>query len=950
MQKKVKKIGIVIACFIILFSINTISKYASAFLNNQLAFSLKKTKFKIQFNSNGGIGNMSDIENIKYSVSQTLPSNTFTKSGYDFIGWNTEFDGSGTFYSDGAEISFATTTNNDTITLYAQWFNKDYLNDTVEIYNYTCEEEVKTFVAPVTGDYVLEAWGAQGGSTSTNVSGSKTIPAIEGGRGGYSYGKIHLNAGDEIYVVVGCEGKELKDSPIDTTIAGGYNGGGLALSDGTTNYQGSGGGATHFAINQNLGVLENYDNDQNDVLVVAGGGGGSYSSLGIYYYSYGGYGGGILGGTADTYYLNSLRKNAVIKNSYIYYNGFKIPGADQTSHVNGAYYYGTFGHGTDAVKNLTGKDGGAGGGWYGGNKLSYTSGVGGMAGSGGSGHVNTTLLTEGNTIAGNVNIPTHDGTSYMIGNTGDGYARISILNNASFEGDIINLAVQDYQISPRFVQAITDYYVEVEETNITIIAESSDVNSTITGDGLVPVAWGESVKPVTIVNHNNETKEYRINVNNIRPTPPIIQIDNSDYSNDKHIVSLQNEGTALSDVDYYEYYISNSNETPADNVTISGTTNDEVEVTTSGINYIFYRTVSKKGNKSIWSNVVESKIDVNPPNVNVTAVDTYPNDVPTVTINASLTDTESGPDYSVIYYKLSTDSIYQQLTSNSFIGLAGATYDYYVVAYDNAGNNITTSVENITLKTFGQSSECGYTYSEYTSETTNNLAECTAVAETLDGLSYTTCTLGDWTLISTSVVDSCTPIAQTSTNLNYTTCTLDSDWTESSSSNVNSCTASETTTSKVTCPTNKWSSSSSQTNSCSSSGNSNSNTQYITCTENGWGNPTSSTYPTSCSSSETNTSKVTCESGYYQHNCGTSGTSYNKSSTTCGCGSSCTTKSGYWHKYTYSRSYKYTKKTYTRVSKYKQTNYYKKYTKEDYSRLYSQTIFTRTVSENVCWY
>ena len=773
---------------------------------------------------------------------------------------------------------------------------------------------------------------------------------MEGGRGGYSYGKVHLNALDEVYIAVGCQGRELKDVAQNVSVSGGYNGGGIALSDGTSNIQGSGGGATHFAINQNLGVLQNYENNQNDVLIVAGGGGGSYASKAIYYYSYGGYGGGLQGGTADTYYLTSKRKNALIKKTVFYYNGLKIPGADQTSHTNDTYYYGTFGHGTDAVNSLTGKDGGAGGGWYGGNKLSKQFSDGGMAGSGGSGHINSSLLVEGNTIAGNVYIPTYDGSSYMIGNTGDGYARISIVNDTSFKGDLIDLSVLNYQISPRFVQAIEEYYVDVEETQITIVAESSNVNSTITGDGVIPVTWGQSVKSVTITNEDNLQKEYRINVNNIRPTAPIIEVDTDDYSKDNHIVSIQTSGTALSDVSYYEYYISSSNETPTDDVTINGTTNDEVEVTTDGINYVFYRTVSNNGNKSLWSNGVESKIDKQDPIASVTANDTYPNDVPTVTINVIVSDNESGVDYSVIYYKLSTDSIYQPLTGNSFIGFAGSTYNYYVIAYDKAGNNIMTDVEDITLKTLGQSPECGYSYSEYTSETTNNLTSCTEVPETEYCTKYTTCTLGNWSLSSTSRVDSCTAVAQTSTGTSYTTCTLDSSWTSNGTSNVNSCTASETTTSKVTCTTNSWSSSSSQTNSCSASGNSSSNTQYITCTENGWGTGKTD-YVTSCTSSESNTQKVTCESGYYKHSCTNGILTWDKNPTyPSGAASSCTNTSGYKKKITYTRSYKYTKRTYTRASKYTQTNYYKKYTKNNYSRSYTQTDYTRTVTENSCWH
>ena len=426
MDKKVKYMFLFLLFFTIITIIipNTFSKYTST-ISRTININTSRPRYIIKFDANGGTGSMSDM-NVTRAVSQNLTTNTFTRSGYDFIGWNTQSDGSGVSYSDGQEIAYASITNGDVITLYAQWYSKNYLNYATEEEHYTCTEDVKTYTVSQTGRYVLEAWGAQGGSTSINSRGSKTMDAVAGGKGGYSYGIVNLDAGDTVYVAVGCEGKELYHASTNSTLAGGYNGGGQALADDLTNTQGSGGGATHFAINQNLGELKNYSSNQSDVLLVAGGGGGSYSSTSVNYYSIGGFGGGMVAGDAIVYYDLSVRTKALINNGYIYYQGYHIPGADQSLYSsNNTFYYGTFGKGTDAIKNYTGCDGGAGGGWYGGNKMAKRYGVGGMAGSGGSGYVNTTSLTDGKTLAGNLQIPTYDGTSYMTGNAGDGYARIS---------------------------------------------------------------------------------------------------------------------------------------------------------------------------------------------------------------------------------------------------------------------------------------------------------------------------------------------------------------------------------------------------------------------------------------------------------------------------------------------------------------------------------------------
>lgn len=67
----------------------------------------------VTFNSNGGTGTMT----AQSATSATaLTSNTFTRSGYTFAGWNTSANGSGTSYSNGASYPFSTST-----TLYAQW-------------------------------------------------------------------------------------------------------------------------------------------------------------------------------------------------------------------------------------------------------------------------------------------------------------------------------------------------------------------------------------------------------------------------------------------------------------------------------------------------------------------------------------------------------------------------------------------------------------------------------------------------------------------------------------------------------------------------------------------------------------------------------------------------------------------------------------------------------------
>lgn len=70
----------------------------------------------ITFNANGGSGTVPSSINTYVGVANTIPSNSLTRTGYAFNGWNTASDGSGTAYATGSTI-----TPSGNVTLYAQW-------------------------------------------------------------------------------------------------------------------------------------------------------------------------------------------------------------------------------------------------------------------------------------------------------------------------------------------------------------------------------------------------------------------------------------------------------------------------------------------------------------------------------------------------------------------------------------------------------------------------------------------------------------------------------------------------------------------------------------------------------------------------------------------------------------------------------------------------------------
>ena len=61
-----------------------------------------------------------------YGTRKTLSSNSFSRTGYTFTGWNTKANGTGTSYSNGGTMTTGTTTSGGTVTLYAQWKINSY--------------------------------------------------------------------------------------------------------------------------------------------------------------------------------------------------------------------------------------------------------------------------------------------------------------------------------------------------------------------------------------------------------------------------------------------------------------------------------------------------------------------------------------------------------------------------------------------------------------------------------------------------------------------------------------------------------------------------------------------------------------------------------------------------------------------------------------------------------
>lgn len=311
--------------------------------------------------------------------------------------------------------------------------NKCKVKDKVKLY--FCEYDigetwdftnnVGNFTVPCSGNYKIELWGAQG----------KEYKTFYGGKGAYTTGKVRLQENDTFYLYIGKSGLSNKTTS--------YNGGGAAT--------GGGGGSTD--MRQVNGNWNSFDSLKSRIMVAAGGGGA---------YDRGeGYGGGNGGPGGTLQGINGASTNHTNGYGYGYGKGgtqtagglFYWSGPSEMTEGNynkfstyTNYVCGYFGAGGIGVNY----QGGGGSGYYGGGGSAHggagggSSFISGYTGcdaisdsstsnniihTGQPNHYSGIIFNNASMKSGSEEMPTHDGQSTMIGNSGDGYAKITYLGN-----------------------------------------------------------------------------------------------------------------------------------------------------------------------------------------------------------------------------------------------------------------------------------------------------------------------------------------------------------------------------------------------------------------------------------------------------------------------------------------------------------------------------------------
>lgn len=275
------------------------------------------------------------------------------------------------------------------------------------VYTYAYTGKEQAFTAPVSGVYRTQLWGG---------SGMVQTEQGKAGKGGYVSGDILLTFNTNLHVYVGGSSNW---GDAFNAVAGSVNGF-------------TGGGATDVRLAG--GSWDQFESLKSRIMVAGGGGGSEWP------YAIGGDAGGLIGsiGYGTDWSATSTQIKAT--------GGTQTSGGiseDSTAGNNGGF--GVAGY------NITSTDyGGMGGGGYYGGASKDAAHAGGGGSSFISGHTGCNAILENstqnnivhsnqpnhysgyvftNTVmkAGNEEMPTHDEAGVMIGNEGNGYAKITAL-------------------------------------------------------------------------------------------------------------------------------------------------------------------------------------------------------------------------------------------------------------------------------------------------------------------------------------------------------------------------------------------------------------------------------------------------------------------------------------------------------------------------------------------
>lgn len=144
-------------------------------------------KYTVSYNANGGSGTMSS-DTATYDAAFSVKSNSFTKTGYEFAGWNDKADGTGNNWTGWS----GTWNRTGDLTLYAQWKASNYtiaynanggtgsMGNQTATYDSALNLSANRFARPT---YTFLGWSKDKDAATASYSNSQSVKNIGSAKG-----------------------------------------------------------------------------------------------------------------------------------------------------------------------------------------------------------------------------------------------------------------------------------------------------------------------------------------------------------------------------------------------------------------------------------------------------------------------------------------------------------------------------------------------------------------------------------------------------------------------------------------------------------------------------------------------------------------------------------------------------------------------------------------------
>ena len=153
--------------------------------NHTLYAQWSPINYTIRYDANGATGSMAD-EAATYGVAHALHDNSFTKTGYKFVGWSDSPGIQDIICTNKAIVNNLTTVDSDIVTLFAQWrpieyiikFNKNAsdakgtMPDQTIKYDEATDLSANTFTR---AGYILKGWSTSAGVKTVEYADKETV-------------------------------------------------------------------------------------------------------------------------------------------------------------------------------------------------------------------------------------------------------------------------------------------------------------------------------------------------------------------------------------------------------------------------------------------------------------------------------------------------------------------------------------------------------------------------------------------------------------------------------------------------------------------------------------------------------------------------------------------------------------------------------------------------------